>query len=350
MHASGADGGGLPPMTAVTAMVAGRYRLDESVGSADLGVVWHAYDELLQREVAVREGRVPDGIDEADRERMAERTLAGARAVAAIDTPAAVRVFDIVEYDGRPWIVTELVRGRTLTEVLAEEVPLPSGEVGRIGLCLLEALEVAHRVGVLHRDVKPSNVIVGPDGRIALNGFGIVTDDEQDTSDVVVGSPSYLAPERARGEAPTPAGDLWAMAATLWTAAEGRPPYDGATPDDVLAAITDGPPPPCVHCVRPLADVLIALMAPAPGDRPEPAAVREALEEVCRESRLQAAQAEPFDPYPSSGRVRKAFDRTTVVASRPQEAERTWPLLVAFLVMLLATAAALSALMQSGPH
>jgi tRNA A-37 threonylcarbamoyl transferase component Bud32 len=343
-------------MSTTTTTVAGRYTLREELGSGGMGVVWHAFDELLQRDVAVKEVRFPAGISDADRNRLAERTLNEARAVAVIDTAAAVRVFDIVEQDGRPWIVMELVRGRTLTEVLGTSV-LPSAEVARIGLCVLEALEVAHRAGVLHRDVKPSNVIVGEDGRIALTDFGIATvdgDPGDATTGVVVGTPGYLAPERARGEPATPASDLWSLGATLWTAAEGRPPYAGGSPAAVLATIAGGEPPECLHCAGPLAEVLLSLMALDPADRPEPAVVREALEAVCRDFRLQAAQANPLDPYPL-GALPAAFDRTTLLeptarsAAAPSREGRTWPLLVAFGAVLLLSAGVLTAVLQSGP-
>lgn len=332
--------------TTAEVQVAGRYRLCEPLGSADLGVAWRGYDEVLQREIAVHEVRFPAGVSAAERDSMAQRTLQGARAVAGIDTPAAVRVFDIVEHDGHPWIVTELVRGRTLTEVLAERPTLPSAEVARIGLCLLEALECAHRVGVIHRDVKPSNVIVGDDGRIALTGFGIVTDhdDASAASEVVVGSPSYLAPERALGEAPSAESDLWSLAATLWTAAEGGPPYDGETPEQVLEAITEGDPPSCTNCFGPLGDLLPAMMDRDVANRPGPRTVRLTLERVCRESRLQAVRNAP------RGRIRASFDRSTAIrAARPAEEERTWPLLVAVVVVMLLTAAALSFLLGTGP-
>jgi hypothetical protein len=338
-------------MSTTTTTIAGRYRLSDQLGRGGMGVVWRAYDELLQREVAVKEVRFPPDVSAGDRDRLAERTLREARAVAAIDTPAAVRVFDIVEQDGRPWIVMELVRGRTLTEVLGERSLLPA-EVARIGLCLLEALEVAHRAGVLHRDVKPSNVIVGDDGRIALTDFGIATVDGESgdtTTGVVVGSPSYLAPERAMGHEPTAASDLWSLGATLWTAAEGRPPFTGPTPVAVLHAITSHEPPDCARCPDPLADTLRVLMAPDPADRPEPAEVKTALENVCRESRLQAArEARPADPYPAEG-LPTAFDRTTLLETSDTGREgRSWPLAAALVAILLVTAGVLTAVLHGG--
>jgi serine/threonine protein kinase len=339
-------------MSTTTTMIAGRYRLSDQLGRGGMGVVWRAYDELLQREVAVKEVRFPPDVSAGDRDRLAERTLREARAVAAIDTSAAVRVFDIVEQDGRPWIVMELVRGRTLTEVLGERSVLPSPEVARIGLCLLEALEVAHRAGVLHRDVKPSNVIVGDDGRIALTDFGIATVDGESgdtTTGVVVGSPSYLAPERAMGLEPSAASDLWSLGATLWTAAEGRPPFTGPTAVAVLHAITTNEPPECGRCTGALADVIRGLMAPDPADRPEPAEVKTVLEEVCRESRLQAAQeTRPADPYPAEG-LSASFDRTTLLETSGNPGDgRSWPLAAAFVAVLLVSAAVLTAVLHGG--
>src|SRR4051794_27966862 len=153
-------------MSLTSSLVAGRYRLDEEVGRGGMGVVWAAYDELLHRRVAIKQVHYPDGTSAEDRERLARRTLREARAVAAIDDSHALRVYDVLEHDGQPWIVMEFVPGRTLTEEIRVRGPLPTPEVARIGLDLVDALEAAHRAGVLHRDVKPSNVILGTDGKV----------------------------------------------------------------------------------------------------------------------------------------------------------------------------------------
>src|SRR5436305_12021696 len=164
-------------MSATPTLVAGRYRLGAELGSGGMGVVWEAYDELLHRTVAVKEVRYPLGISDDEREKLARRTLREARAVAAVEDPRALRVFDIVEQDGRPWLVMELVRGRTLTDVIRDQGALAEAEVERIGVALVDALQTAHTAGVLHRDVKPSNVILGEDGRVALPDLGIATVD-----------------------------------------------------------------------------------------------------------------------------------------------------------------------------
>src|SRR3954462_5268122 len=217
-----------------------------------MGVVWRGYDELLRRQVAVKELHFPPHMGDEERERLARRTLREARAVAAVDDPSAVRVFDIVEQDGRPWIVMEYLDGSPLPDVIRERGPLPTTEVVRIGHALLNALEAAPTAGVLHRDVKPSNVMIAPDGRVALTDFGIATsldgESGETTSGVIVGSPAHMGPERARGEPPSPASDLWSLGATLWTASEGRPPFDGPTGLATMTAVATEPPPRCARC------------------------------------------------------------------------------------------------------
>ena len=346
-------------MTTTTDRVAGRYRLRRRLGEGGMGIVWQAYDELLQRDVAVKEVRFPPEISPEDRARLAEQTLTEARAVAAIDTAAAVRVFDIVEQDSRPWIVMELVRGPTLTDVLRERTALPVDEVAGIGLCLLEALEVAHRAGVVHGDVKPSNVILGEDGRIALTDFGIATlhgdgdGDDGDTDGVVVGSPPFLAPERLHGAPPTPASDFFALGATLWTAVEGQPPFGDAVPTQHTQEPPALPPlPRCNRCTPHLAALLRDLLAADPDLRPDAPTIRAELDEVCRESRVEAATAP--EPYPAEP-LAPTFDRTRVLgpaATTPSAGAtggRSWPLLVAVLVVLLVAAGVLALLVRVGP-
>ena len=300
-------------MPAQTTTIAGRYVLSERVGSGGMGVVWRGFDELLRRQVAVKELHFPMHMSAEERERLARRTLREARAVAAVDDPSAVRVFDIVEQDGRPWIVMEYLDGSTLTDVIRERGPLPPAEVIHIGPALLNALEAAHRAGVLHRDVKPSNVMIAPDGRVALTDFGIATSIDGEsgdtTSGVLVGSPAYMAPERARGEAPSAASDLWSLGATLWTAAEGRPPFEGPTGLATMTAVATEPTPRCARCAGPLGDVLHALMDRDPAARPPLDVVRRELSAIV-DTAPRAAVA--VDPYPTAP-LPAAFDRTTAL-------------------------------------
>ena len=319
-------------MPTPTDVVAGRYQLTEKVGSGGMGVVWRGYDELLRRHVAVKELHFPPDMSPDERERLARRTLREARAVAAVDHPNAVRVFDIVEQDGRPWIVMEYLDGSTLTDVIRERGPLPADEIIHIGQALLNALEAAHSAGVLHRDVKPSNVMIAPDGRVALTDFGIATSLEGDsdgtdtttTSGVIVGSPAYMSPERARGEAPTAASDLWSLGATLWTAAEGRAPFEGPTGLATMTAVATEPPPRCDRCAGPLGDLLQRLMDRDPAARPPLDAVRRELSAL-----LQTAPHRPVarDPYPTEP-LPVAFDRTTAldpIVESPQPSPQVAP-------------------------
>jgi serine/threonine protein kinase len=213
-----------------------------------MGVVWLAGDELLHRDVAVKEILWPPQLDGAEQQTLRQRALREARTAARLNHPNLVGVYDVVEEDGRPWIVMQLVPYRSLSEVVREDGPLPPRRAARVGLRVLEAIQAAHAVGVLHRDVKPGNVLLGPGDRVVLTDFGMAIADASPTlttSGVLIGSPSYMAPERARGERATPATDLWALGATLYAAVEGRPPFgrDGAMA--VLTAIVaDDPDPP----------------------------------------------------------------------------------------------------------
>jgi eukaryotic-like serine/threonine-protein kinase len=226
-------------------LVAGRYRLRSVLGRGGMGVVWLASDELLHRDVAVKEILWPPQLDVAEQQLLRQRALREARTAARLNHPNLAGVYDVVEVDGRPWIVMQLVPYRSLSEVVRENGPLPPRRAAQVGLRVLEAIEAAHAVGVLHRDVKPGNVLLGPGDRVVLTDFGMAIADASPTlttSGVLIGSPSYMAPERARGERATPATDLWSLGATLYAAVEGRPPFgrDGAMA--VLTAIvTDDP-------------------------------------------------------------------------------------------------------------
>ncbi len=225
-------------------LVGGRYRLHTPLGVGGMGTVWRAEDELLGREVAVKEVLFPAGLSDRDREVLRERTRREARAAARLDHPSAVTVYDVVEQDGSPYLVMELVEARTLSDVVRTDGPLSPQRTAAVGLALLGALETAHRQGIVHRDVKPGNVLLGPDvgglpGRVVLTDFGIAAtagDASITSTGLLLGSPAYIAPERARGHAPGPPSDLWSLGATLFTAVEGRPPYDGG--GDPLLTVT----------------------------------------------------------------------------------------------------------------
>jgi eukaryotic-like serine/threonine-protein kinase len=270
-------------------VVAGRYRLSRVVGRGGMGVLWAADDLTLSREVAVKEVRLPADGDGEEDSRLRERALREARAAARITHPSAVTVYDVVEEDGRPWIVLELLPPRTLADVLAADGPLAPRAAAHLGLQLLDALTAAHAAGVVHRDVKPSNVLFAR-GRAVLVDFGIASlDGDPSTTDAgaLLGSPAFMAPERARGEQPTPASDLWSLGATLFTAVEGQPPFrrEGYLP--TLAAVVTQDAPPAEHA-GPLRPVLAGLLAREPGDRPTAGRARALLQAVASAPSLVA--------------------------------------------------------------
>jgi serine/threonine protein kinase len=234
-----------------------------------MGVVWHAHDDLLGRDVAVKEILRPAGMSDEDQQALSRRTVREARAAARLNHPAAVTVFDVIEEAGRPWIVMEFVRARSLAQTIQEDGPLSPREAARAGLQVLAALTAAHAAGILHRDVKPGNVLLAVDGRVVLSDFGIATlegDAALTAASVVIGSPAYIAPERARGDPAEPASDLWSLGVTLYAAVEGRTPFDRGGPVPTLLAVaTEEADPP--RRAGPLAPVLQGLLRRNPADR-----------------------------------------------------------------------------------
>lgn len=227
--------------------LADRYVLRESpIGAGGMGTVWRAYDELLHREVAIKELRLPESLSAAEREALRERAMTEARAAAGLHHPGIVPVHDVLEEDDRPWIVMHLVEGRALDEEVAASGPLDPRRTAEVGLRLLDALAAAHAKGVLHRDVKPQNVLLDADGNAVLTDFGIAAvvgatrGLTQDGS--LIGTLGYVAPERMSGGKAVPASDLWSLGATLYHAVEGRPAYGAEDPATVVAAVlTRGP-------------------------------------------------------------------------------------------------------------
>ncbi|MFC3689798.1 protein kinase domain-containing protein [Aquipuribacter hungaricus] len=295
-------------------LVGGRYELVRSLGRGGMGVVWQARDITLDRAVAVKEVTFPPGLDERQRTLLRERTLREARAAARIRSDAAVTVYDVVEEDGRPWIVMELLPARSLADVVREEGPLDAGAAARVGLRLLDALEAAHAAGVLHRDVKPANVLVDGAGRAVLTDFGIASlegDSSLTTTGTVVGSPGYVAPERGLGRPPSAASDLWSLGVTLAAAVHGRPPFEKDTPLATMVSAMQDPLPEAV-VTGPLGEVVARLLEKDPARRPDVATTR---------SLLLAAAAAPAGP-------RTGTATTTVLPAAagglmPPTAERT---------------------------
>jgi eukaryotic-like serine/threonine-protein kinase len=255
--------------TATTAgrLVSGRYRLQEPIGRGAMGIVWRGRDELLDRDVAVKEVRAA-----ADNDDTYQRTLREAKAAARLNHPSVVTVFDVVEEDGRPWIVMELVHARSLDRVIAEDGPLRPLQAARAGERLLSALACAHAAGVLHRDVKPGNVLIGTDDTVVLTDFGIATrpgDPALTQTGMVMGTPGFTAPERARGHSATPASDLWSLGATLYTAVEGRGPFDRPGGSAAVMAAVAREDAPRAPSAGPLGPVIDALLRADPAERPD---------------------------------------------------------------------------------
>ncbi|MEU6479596.1 serine/threonine-protein kinase [Streptomyces sp. NPDC047017] len=265
-------------------LLAGRYRLADSIGSGGMGRVWRAHDEVLHRAVAIKELTAALYVSESDQAVLLARTRAEARAAARINHSAVVTVHDVLEHDGRPWIVMELVEGQSLADAVKERGRLEPTEAARIGLWVLRALCAAHAAGVLHRDVKPGNVLLGNDGRVLLTDFGIAQIEGDTTitrTGEVVGSVDYLAPERVRGHDPGPASDLWALGATLYTAAEGLSPFRRTSPLTTMQAVVDEELRETQHA-GPLAPVITALLRKDPAARPDPVAAERMLAEAAQ--------------------------------------------------------------------
>ncbi|MEH1125959.1 serine/threonine-protein kinase [Micromonospora sp. CPCC 206061] len=256
-------------MSATPQLVADRYRLIEPLGQGGMGRVWKARDEVLHRDVAIKELVPPPGLTPEERQEMRERSLREARAIARLNNVNVVRIFDVLRTDGDPWIVMEYVASRSLQDVLASDGPVTPVRAAEIGLGVLGALGAAHRSGVVHRDVKPGNVLLADDGRVVLTDFGLATvpgDPNVTRTGLVLGSPAYIAPERARDGTAGPEADLWSLGATLFAAVEGQSPYARPSAIGTLAALATEPPPP-PRRAGPLKPVLNGLLRKDPRAR-----------------------------------------------------------------------------------
>ncbi|MFE6758459.1 serine/threonine-protein kinase [Streptomyces sp. NPDC057684] len=234
-----------------------------------MGTVWRARDEVLGREVAVKEVRAPAGLPTSDVDRMYARLEREAWAAARISHRNVVTVYDVATEEGRPWIVMELVRGLSLSDLLDAEGPLPPRRAAHIGAEVVSALRAAHEAGVLHRDVKPGNVLIANDGRIVLTDFGIATVEGSSALTMtgeMVGSPEFLPPERALGRTPGPESDLWSLGVLLYAAVEGQSPFRQETPLSTLRAVVDEELPP-THRAGPLTPVIEGLLRKDPAER-----------------------------------------------------------------------------------
>ncbi|WP_201761621.1 MULTISPECIES: serine/threonine protein kinase [unclassified Nonomuraea] len=280
----GAEGG--PPSGTPRSqgrLIGRRYRLMSPVGRGGMGMVWQAHDVLLDRDVAVKELILPYGLDHAGKQVAHRRMLREARSAARLTHPGIVTVHDVVEEDGRPWIVMELVRAWSLEQAVRQSGPLPVIQAAEIGIRVLDAVRHAHAAGIMHRDIKPGNVLLTTD-RVVLTDFGIAAIEGDVTitqTGLLMGSPAYIPPERLSGQPITQAADLWSFGATLYAAVEGRPPYEGPDAIAVLGAVLTQDP------IRPqragaLMPVIEGLLRKNPAERLTSAQVIEMLEAVLR--------------------------------------------------------------------
>ncbi|PGH43480.1 protein kinase [Micromonospora sp. WMMA1996] len=254
---------------ALPQLVADRYRLLSPLGQGGMGRVWKARDEVLHRDVAIKELVPPPGLTPEERREMRERSLREARAIARLNNVNVVRIFDVLRTDGDPWIVMEYVASKSLQDTIAEDGPVSVAKAVEIGLGVLGALKAAHKAGIMHRDVKPGNVLLGEDGRVVLTDFGLATipgDPNVTRTGMVLGSPAYISPERARDGTAGPEADLWSLGATLYAAVEGKSPYARPSAIATLAALATEPLPPTRNA-GPLKPVLQGLLRKDPDER-----------------------------------------------------------------------------------
>jgi eukaryotic-like serine/threonine-protein kinase len=271
--------------------IAGRYELGTQLGEGGVGVVWRAEDTLLGRPVAIKEIELPPAVRDEQRAALRARVMREARAAARLSHPGAVTLFDMVHDAGQDFIVMELVDAPNLEQLVAERGPLDPRRAAAIGLRLLATLEAAHRAGIVHRDVKPSNVLVRADATTKLTDFGTASltgDPELTATGVVAGSPAFMAPEQIKGLKVGPPTDLWALGATLYFAVEGEPPFKSTkAPLDVVSAILHDQPRPARR-LGALAPVIDSLLVKDPDERPASADVWYALRRVAAGQQVEA--------------------------------------------------------------
>ncbi|GGL94516.1 hypothetical protein GCM10012279_09930 [Micromonospora yangpuensis] len=345
-------------------LIAGRYRLLDLVGSGGMGRVWRARDEMLHRDVALKEIIPPVWLAEAERDEIRLRTLREARTAARLDHPNVVRIYDALVDRDSQWLVMEYVPSRSVQQIIAADGPLSPPHAARIGLAVLTALRVAHAAGVLHRDVKPHNVLVTEGGRVVLTDFGLATfvggDAAMTGPGMVLGSPQYVAPERARTGASDPRSDLWSLGATLYAAVEGRSPYARASAMATLSALAVEPPDP-PHRAGPLEPVLAGLLRRDPARRLNAAEVEPMLRAVADGEPASPGPPPSGPPAPTSEPAWAARSGTPVeprwaaddrtagtTVSNPTPARRRATVAVVAAVVLLAGAGGAVALSRAG--
>ncbi|MEU3680088.1 serine/threonine-protein kinase [Streptomyces sp. NPDC048405] len=295
-------------------VIAGRYRLHERLGSGGMGIVWRATDQLLAREVAVKALPLDETLSAAEARRRRERTLREARAVAQLRHPHVIVVHDVVEDDERAYMVMELVDGGSLADRVLGRGPVDAAEAARIGIALLDALDTAHAAGILHRDVKPSNVLLAEDGRVVLTDFGVAQVAGSTTlteNGSFVGSPEYTAPERMSGAGTGPESDLWSLGVLLCAVLSGASPFHRDSLGGVLhAVVTEEIRPPAQ--AGPLLPVVRGLLERDPRRRLDAASAQRMLRAYLDTGRTPATAAAAATGGPP--RARRSVKRSVLMA------------------------------------
>jgi len=314
----------------------GRYELRERLGAGGMGTVWHAWDPSLQRDVAVKEVLLPEGMDPEDRAEARARTLREAQATARISNTSVVVIHDVLEHDDSPWIVMELLSGVSMQHHLDQHGPMPLEQVEEAARSLLGGLRAAHAAGVTHRDVKPANIMLTDDGRTVLTDFGIANVDggaALTQTGVYIGSPEYMAPERFEGERALPASDLWSLGVTLYSLLEGHTPFKRDSITGIISAVLTAPMPPALSVPgygsapagAPLRTLIGALLDRDAAQRPDPT---EALALLARERRAHTghtATTPGTGPQSAAGGGQPAYGPGSPVAGGVTRWQETGP-------------------------
>ena len=296
----------------------GRYRLSEVIGHGGMGVVWRARDELLDRDVAVKEVVWPANFTEHEKQTACRRATREAQVAARLNHHNVVRIYNIVEEDDHPWIVMELLPYRSLRDIVRDEGPLTPAQAAKVGLGILAGLRAAHAEGIAHRDVKPANILIGPEDRVVLTDFGIARATDTTTlttAGILIGSPSYIAPERARGGPSGAPGDLWGLGVSLYAAVEGHPPFEREHVLAVLTAVVADDPEPATHA-GPLWPVISGLLRKNPDERLGAAEADQLLRRIAA-----FAPAEPAASEPASTTAFPVDAATEALSAEPVPAE-----------------------------
>jgi len=287
-------------------LIAGRYQLRGQLGVGGMGRVWLAYDEMLGRDVAIKEVAPRQAMSPEQSDELSRLILREARATARINHPHVVQIYDVIQTENWPWIVMEYIPSLSLYKVIQHEGPLPPGEVAVIGLALLEALNAAHGAGILHRDVKPDNVLIGEDGRVVLTDFGLAREaDGRVTQTNRMGTPQYVAPERAMNGISSREADFFSLGATLYAAVEGRSPYQRKTMMETLTALATQPPDP-MTLAGAMEPVIMALLRREPSERLTPQQLEAQLRQVLNGDQLQVGKTGKTGKAGKTGRAGKA--------------------------------------------